>query len=165
MAGNKQSESAQSVELTGSVSPVQGDAETHSTVPEEVKLTRAQHSPAREISPLIQQAEAAFRRDLEQLLKERPGQWVAYRGEKPVAFADDDFELARECLDRGISRSEFIIRLIDAEQGDEMISGKAQSQDGYEFRRSNVFALGTKNSLAPRIAYIFGSDPGPMELP
>jgi hypothetical protein len=32
------------------------------------------------VPPLIQQAHEAFRRDLGQLLDERPGEWVAYHG-------------------------------------------------------------------------------------
>ena len=39
------------------------------------------------IPPAILEAQAAFERDLPQLLKERPGQWVAYRPEGPVVFA------------------------------------------------------------------------------
>src|SRR4051794_27765725 len=42
---------------------------------------------------LGKQAVLAFRRDLPALLKERPGQWVAYHGPNRVGFASTDDEL------------------------------------------------------------------------
>jgi hypothetical protein len=53
------------------------------------------------IPPAILEAQAAFERDLPRLLKERPGQWVAYRPEGPILFAADSFTLHQECRRRG----------------------------------------------------------------
>ena len=42
---------------------------------------------AQEQAELGQQAFRAFERDLPQLWEERPGQWVAYQGERCLGFA------------------------------------------------------------------------------
>ncbi len=42
---------------------------------------------------LGQQALRAFERDLPQLWAERPGQWVAYQGERPIGFSAIKHEL------------------------------------------------------------------------
>jgi hypothetical protein len=70
------------------------------------------------VSPLIQRAEDAFRRDLQQLLDERPGQWVAYHGDQRIGFAATKQQLYRECLARGLPRGEFLILSIEPEMGD-----------------------------------------------
>ncbi len=62
------------------------------------------------IPPAILEAQAAFERDLPRLLKERPGQWVAYRPEGPVVFAADKTTLVRECQRLGYR--EFLTRKI-----------------------------------------------------
>jgi hypothetical protein len=62
----------------------------------------------------------AFRRDIRALLQERPGQWVAYYGDQPIAFAATDRELYRECLRRGLPESDFIIRPIEPVGPDEV---------------------------------------------
>ena len=65
---------------------------------------------------LPQQALQAFQRDLPQLWKERPGQWVAYRGERQLAFAEQKHELYRHCLENGLGREEFVIFCIEAQE-------------------------------------------------
>ena len=50
---------------------------------------------------LGQQALRAFERELPQLWEERPGQWVAYRGEQRVGFAKQQHELYRTASSRG----------------------------------------------------------------
>jgi hypothetical protein len=83
----------------------------------------------------IEAAITAFRRDLPLLLKQRPGQWVAYHGSERVDFSDDDFELFKRCLSSGLKRSEFIVRCILPERTGPMLMGPAdirQPQGGEE---------------------------------
>jgi hypothetical protein len=64
----------------------------------------------------------AFRRDLPALLKERPGEWVAYHGDRRVGIARTDLELYQECARQGISFDEFIVCPIELEPPDEVDS-------------------------------------------
>ena len=68
-----------------------------------------------EIPPMIARAQAAFRRDLPELLKERSGQWVAYHGDTQIGFADSDATLCQQCLDRGLTWDQFVVRSIEPE--------------------------------------------------
>jgi hypothetical protein len=72
------------------------------------------------VSPFILRAEDAFRRDLPQLLEERPGQWVAYHGHQRIGFAATKPQLYQECLNRGLPPDEFHILCIEPEMGDLM---------------------------------------------
>jgi hypothetical protein len=67
---------------------------------------------------LGKQALLAFWRDLAQLLQERPGQWVAYHGDRQLGFASTGTELWRECLRQGLSPTEFVVRSIEPEDLD-----------------------------------------------
>src|SRR5438270_411226 len=69
----------------------------------------------------ILEAQAAFERDLPRLLKERPGQWVAYRPEGPVLFAATSVELHQECWRRGYD--EIVTRCIEPYPEEDFISG------------------------------------------
>lgn len=70
--------------------------------------------------PVIAQAQGAFRRDLDQLLQERPGQWVAYHGEQCVGFGPTKTRLYQECLQRGYELGHFVVRFIQppTDEGD-----------------------------------------------
>src|SRR5438552_2350951 len=68
-----------------------------------------EYEPVR-IPPAILEAQAAFERDLPRLLKERPGQWVAYRPEGPILFAADKTTLCQECERLGYR--EFLTRMV-----------------------------------------------------
>src|SRR5262245_18004485 len=50
---------------------------------------------------LSQLALRAFERDLPQLWTERPGQWVAYRGDRQLGFAHHKHELYQDCFRQG----------------------------------------------------------------
>jgi hypothetical protein len=63
------------------------------------------------IPPAIREAQKAFQRDLPQLLRERPGQWVAYHGDKPIGFAATKTALCQECEGRGYE--EYLVRCIE----------------------------------------------------
>jgi len=81
------------------------------------------------VSDLLQRAEAAFRRDLPQLLEEQPGRWVAYRGDQRVGFSDDDFELYRRCQEQGYDLEEFIVEYVEPRGGDVMLMGPESMSD------------------------------------
>ena len=63
-----------------------------------------------------QQALLAFQRDLPQLWAERPGQWVAYQGDRQLGFAVHKHELYQECFHRGLQRDEFVIFCIEPQE-------------------------------------------------
>jgi hypothetical protein len=54
------------------------------------------------VSPMMIKADEAFRRDLPQLWKERPGEWVAYHGLERIGFALTKDQMVHECLERGL---------------------------------------------------------------
>ena len=62
-----------------------------------------------------QEAQCAFRRDLPQLLRERPGQWVAYYGNERLGFARTDLELYEECRRRGLDDNAYLVLCIEPE--------------------------------------------------
>jgi hypothetical protein len=62
---------------------------------------------------LGQQALRAFERDLPRLWAERPGQWVAYRGDQQLDFAVQKHELYHQCFAQGLTREEFVIFCIE----------------------------------------------------
>ena len=82
-------------------------------VSEELPSPAASSSPpACDIPPAITASQAAFRRDLPELLKERPRQWVAYHEDERIGFARSPFELYEECFRRGFKEEEFVVRRI-----------------------------------------------------
>jgi hypothetical protein len=68
-----------------------------------------------ELPPLISRGQEAFRRDLPQLLKERPGQWVAYHGDERIGFDSSKRALCQECLRQGLAPDVFVVRSIEPE--------------------------------------------------
>jgi hypothetical protein len=73
-------------------------------------------------SDLGQRALHAFEEDLPRLWQERPGQWVAYRGERLVGFSAHKHELYQQCFEQGLKREEFVVFCIEA-QATEMLLG------------------------------------------
>lgn len=61
------------------------------------------------ISPLVAQSQAAFRRDLPELLKKRHGQWVAYHGDECIGFGRSQIELYQQCVRRGLKDEDFVV--------------------------------------------------------
>jgi hypothetical protein len=55
----------------------------------------------------VQVALRAFERDLPRLRAERPGQWVAYQGNRLLGFATQQRELYHDCFQKGLSRGGF----------------------------------------------------------
>ena len=62
---------------------------------------------------LGQQALRAFERDLPRLWAERPGQWVAYRGEQMLGFHVQQHELYHQCFALGLTGEEFVAFCIE----------------------------------------------------
>ena len=75
---------------------------------------------AYEIAPMTARSQAAFRRDLPELLKTHYRQWVAYHGEDRVRFGRTQFELYEECYRRGWHDDEFVVRSVEPEMPDEI---------------------------------------------
>jgi hypothetical protein len=62
---------------------------------------------------LGQQALQAFLRDLPDLYRERPGEWVAYRGAERLGFGKEQHLLYQDCLNRGFQLDEFVVFCIE----------------------------------------------------
>ena len=73
-----------------------------------------------EVSPMIERSQAAFRRDLPELMKTHYRQWVAYHGDERIGFGRTETELYEECFRRGLKDDEFVARSIEPEMPDEI---------------------------------------------
>jgi hypothetical protein len=62
---------------------------------------------------LKQLAWRTFMQDLPKLYEERPGQFVAYRGDQVIAYGIEKHLLYQECYARGLRDEEFIIFCIE----------------------------------------------------
>src|SRR5438552_3876706 len=80
-----------------------------------VKAVRTEPNPALGLLAL-----ETFRRDLPRLLKERPGQWVAYHGDRLIGFGATPPDVYDELERRGLKAigQEYIIRCIEPEPPD-----------------------------------------------
>jgi hypothetical protein len=88
-----------------------------------------QPSAPRHPSANLEEAIAAFRHDLPELLRVHPGKWVAYRGPQQVGIADDDFELYEACYRAGFDLSDFIVECIEPQTGDSVLVGPGIIRD------------------------------------
>lgn len=64
------------------------------------------------IPPMIQKAQAAFRRDLPGLMETHYRQWVIYHGDQRLGFGRSQRRLIQECLRRGLKEDEFVVRCV-----------------------------------------------------
>jgi hypothetical protein len=69
-----------------------------------------------QLADLKQQALRAFLRDLPHLHAQRPGQWVAYQGDRQIGFAGQKHTLYQQCFDRGLQGEEFVIFCIEPQE-------------------------------------------------
>ncbi|GEM_PF-2441520 len=69
-----------------------------------------------QIQDLQEQAESAFEKDLPQMWLERPGQWVAYRGDERLGFAAQKHTVYQQCLQRGFVNEEIAVFCIEAQE-------------------------------------------------
>jgi hypothetical protein len=65
------------------------------------------------IRELTQQALDAFRRDLPQLMQEGKWKWVAYNGDRQVAWGQRQLPVIQECKRLGFAVSEVMIRSVE----------------------------------------------------
>ena len=72
------------------------------------------------IAPIIERSQAAFRRDLPELMKSHYRQWVAYHGEQQIGLARSSFDLYDACSRRGLKCGEFVVRSIEPEMPEEI---------------------------------------------
>lgn len=77
-----------------------------------------------QLADLKQQALQAFQRELPKLWAERPGQWVAYRGEQRLDFAAHKHELYQQCFQRHLGQEEIVVFCIEPQET-EMTLGPA----------------------------------------
>ena len=96
-------------------SAMQSGPEQSALNSEHVATTEATGEYDLTIAPMIAKSQAAFRRDLPQLLGERYGQWVAYHGDERISFGGSQFELYDECIRRGLRDDEFVVRVVAPE--------------------------------------------------
>jgi len=69
-----------------------------------------------QVQALQQQALEAFDRDLPHLWTERPGQWVAYRGQQCLGFAAEKHQMYQDCLNSGWPLEEFVVFCIEPQE-------------------------------------------------
>jgi hypothetical protein len=64
---------------------------------------------------MILRAQAAVRRDLPELLRNKKlrGKFIAYAGDERIGIADDDADLIREIIRRGIPEDHYFIWVIE----------------------------------------------------
>jgi hypothetical protein len=62
---------------------------------------------------LYERSQAAFYRDLPELLKKHYRQWVAYHGDDFLGWARTQTELFERCLTGGLKDGEFVVLLAD----------------------------------------------------
>src|SRR3954454_1707032 len=74
---------------------------------------RSERVEVGELPPRIAEALQAFRTQLPQLLREAPGQWVAYQGSERIDIAPTKAALYQLCLGRGLRRGDFLVRSIE----------------------------------------------------
>ena len=83
------------------------------------KLESVQTCPCphpEQVATIQQQALHAFEQDLLRLWVERPGQWVAYQGERLLGFAAEKHELYQHCLQSGLQLDEFVIFCVEFQE-------------------------------------------------
>jgi hypothetical protein len=57
-----------------------------------------------------------FRQELPGLWAERPGEWVAYQGDRRLGFARQKHQLYQRCLQSGLGQDEFVVFCIEPEE-------------------------------------------------
>jgi DNA-directed RNA polymerase subunit alpha len=65
-----------------------------------------------EVPEGIVRSSAAFRRQLGNLLRQHEGKWVAFHHEQQIALGNSKTQLYQNCLGRGLSPNDFIVRRV-----------------------------------------------------
>lgn len=71
-----------------------------------------------QLADLKQQSLQKFEQDLPQLLVQRPGQWIAYRGARSLGLADEKHLLYQQCFDDGLQPEEFVVFCIEPQESE-----------------------------------------------
>ena len=109
-------------------------------LPHNCMITPEHDSPEAEDSPhenpehidcvaLIRQANRIFGEELDQLLRESPGHWVAYHGKTQLGVASVKQDLLQSCYAQGLSDNEIFIARIQPVEPIQVTWGYHQSQD------------------------------------
>ena len=69
---------------------------------------------------MTRRAQAAFQRDLPQLIKNHRRRWVAYHGDRRVAIGSSKRQLFQQCRHQDLPPEEFVVRLIEPEMPEEI---------------------------------------------
>jgi hypothetical protein len=87
-----------------------------SGVPERDRTKEEATMTATQLAELKQQSLQTFEQDLPQLLAQRPGQWIAYRGSHSLGFADEKHLLYQQCFNDGLQPEEFVVFCIEPQE-------------------------------------------------
>jgi hypothetical protein len=90
-----------------------------SALPDEPEMERSSLED-RKVPPMIQKALDKHRRDLPELMKTHPYQWVAYHGEQRLEFGRSKRKLYFKYRDRGLSPDELVVFGVEPELPDEV---------------------------------------------
>jgi hypothetical protein len=71
------------------------------------------------VSPLIAKAQIRHRRDLNELLRDHGGAWVAYRGDERLEIGSSKTRLYRKYFDQGMGRDELLVLCVEADLFDD----------------------------------------------
>ena len=63
--------------------------------------------------PEFQAAEQRYLEDLPNLMKSKPGRWVAYTRQGLIAEGDDELALFRSCHERGLESGQFLVARVE----------------------------------------------------
>src|SRR5947207_12319766 len=98
-------------------------SQTQPNVPPDVPEPEVPQPPLPDwakVPRMIALSTIAYKRDLPRLLKERPGQWIAYSGDRCLGFARREIDLHRRCIKLGLKDDEFITRIVESWDPDEV---------------------------------------------
>jgi hypothetical protein len=79
-------------------------------------VLRRKAATAQQAADLKQRALQTFLRELPKLHAQRPGQWVAYQGDRQVGFAGQKHVLYQQCIGQGLGRKEFVVFCIEPQE-------------------------------------------------
>jgi len=74
----------------------------------------------REIHPMIRRAQAAYQRDLPQLVKNHRQRWVAYDGDRRVAMGSSKRQVFQRCRSLELPHGEFVVRFVESKTPEEI---------------------------------------------
>jgi len=84
-------------------------------IPATVRVTLEEPSTAATVAPHpdLRAAERLYLRDLPELLRSKPGRWVAYTAQGAIDEGDDELTLFESCYGRGLRRGQFLVARVE----------------------------------------------------